>query len=109
MALSVGNVLCRRLVHESKPLERDKIKSLLQLMSEVGKESCELDTDETQHLFEKNLNYLNHIFPNSTYKKNENYIITKSDAKNLNVLSLLKLWFKYFMGSIIYCNIIGSA
>ncbi len=31
----------------------------------------------------KNLNYLNHIFPNSTYKKNENYIITKSDAKNL--------------------------
>lgn len=62
MALSVGNVLCRRLVHESKPLERDKIKSLLQLMSEVGKESCELDTDETQHLFEKNLNYLNRIF-----------------------------------------------
>ena len=62
MALSVGNVLCRKLVFESKPLERDCAKSLLNLMNEVGRESCSLESDETQHLFEKNLNYLNRIF-----------------------------------------------
>lgn len=62
MALSVGNVLCRRLVFESKSIERDVIKSLFNLMNEVGRESCSLESDETQHLFEKNVNYLNRIF-----------------------------------------------
>lgn len=62
MSLSVGNMLCRRLVLESRPMDRDTTKSLFNLMVEVGRESCSLESDETQHLFEKNLNYLNRIF-----------------------------------------------
>lgn len=62
IALSVGNILCRRLVLESKPLERDAAKYLSKIMTEVGSESCSLESDETRHLFDKNYNYLNRIF-----------------------------------------------
>lgn len=62
MALSLGNVLCRRIVYESKPVEKELTESLRQLMNDVGSDSCSLEKDETCHLFDKNLNYLTRIF-----------------------------------------------
>ena len=62
MAMSLGNVLCRRLVYESNPVDRELTESLRKLMPDVGTESCSLEADETGHLFDKNLTYLTRIF-----------------------------------------------
>lgn len=65
MALSLGNVICRHVVYQSKPVENEIKDFLHQLMIDEGSKDCALDEDETERLFEKNFNYLNRVFNHS--------------------------------------------
>lgn len=62
MALSLGNVICRHVIYDSKSVS-DEVKLFLRnLMIEEGSANCALEEDETSRLFEKNYNYLTRVF-----------------------------------------------
>ena len=65
MALSLGNVICRSVVYQSKPVEREMRDFLHDLMIAEGSDNCALEEDETGRLFEKNFSYLNRVFNHS--------------------------------------------
>lgn len=62
MALSLGNVLCRSIIHESRQIDSDMKDYLRSLMIEEGSANCSLEEDETGHLFDKNYSYLTRAF-----------------------------------------------
>lgn len=62
MAMSIANVLCRRVVLDHSSDYEDDARRLRKLMVDAGKEHCSLDDDETLHLFNKNFAYLERLF-----------------------------------------------
>lgn len=62
MAATMANVMCRRYMVDHTPVDDSTKRFLLKLMQEEGNNECELDKDETKHLFEKNYNYLTRVF-----------------------------------------------
>lgn len=62
MGVSLANVLCRSLVLDNRDIERDTVDQLRQLMIAEGRDTCSLDDDEINHIFDKNYNYLYRVF-----------------------------------------------
>ncbi len=62
MGVSLGNILCRRMVLEGNSLDRGTIDDLRSLMISEGTDSCALERDEISHMFEKNYSYLQRVF-----------------------------------------------
>lgn len=62
MALSIGNVLCRRLILDSARMDQEIADYLRNLMIDEGRDNCSLEEDETDSLFNKNYAYLNRVF-----------------------------------------------
>lgn len=62
MAISIGNVACRRQIYESRPVEIEIREYLRNLMIETGREQCALEDDETSRLFDKNFAYMTRVF-----------------------------------------------
>lgn len=65
MAMAIGNTLCRSIVLERSPLGADLRRALAEKIIEEGSESCSLDRDEAEGLFNKNYRYLEQIFNHS--------------------------------------------
>lgn len=65
MAISLGNVICRNLIYNSKNVEEETKRYLHDLMVEEGRSNCALEDDETTRLFEKNYSYLTRVFNHS--------------------------------------------
>lgn len=64
-AMAIGNLMCRRYVHQGKPISRELSTQLLRVVSEDGRDTCSLDDDEIQSLFTRNFNYLHRLFTHS--------------------------------------------
>lgn len=62
MALTIANIMCRRIVLSHSQMDAETRQALRQLIVEVGKESCQLEEDETSRLYDKNYTYLHRIF-----------------------------------------------
>lgn len=62
IAMLISNLLCRSLVHNRRSLSGELRDLLHTLASDEGKESCSLDQDEIDRLFDKNYNYLTRVF-----------------------------------------------
>ncbi len=62
MAAAIGNVMCRRYVLDRKQIDTSTKNFLLDLMIEEGRETCNLDEDETRRIFDKNYVYLTRVF-----------------------------------------------
>lgn len=62
MAMSLGNVMCRRMVLNGSSIDRETYNQLRQLMVEAGTENCSLEADETTRLFDRNFTYLQRVF-----------------------------------------------
>lgn len=62
MAAAMANVMCRRYVLENKRMDAETKQFLLDLMIEEGDRNCNLEEDETKHLFDKNYVYLTRVF-----------------------------------------------
>lgn len=65
MGMTIGNVLCRRLVHHRKPLTPELRDTLLKLFDQEGADACSLDHDEVLHLFNRSYDYLDRVFSHS--------------------------------------------
>lgn len=65
MAMSLGNVLCRHLVHDGHDVDDETVAYLSDVMKETAADHCSLDDDETTRLFNKNYAYLHRVFSHS--------------------------------------------
>ena len=62
IGMLMANLLCRYVVNGRHPLPDSLHDFLHDLAREEGKESCSLDDDEIDRLFDKNFSYLNRVF-----------------------------------------------
>ncbi len=62
IGMLMANLLCRHVVNGRHPLPDSLRDFLHDLAREEGKESCSLDDDEIDRLFDKNFSYLNRVF-----------------------------------------------
>lgn len=62
MGMLLGNVLCRSHVLNSMSFDNDTRKQLLELIEEEGRETCMLEDDEIESLFNRHYNYLSQVF-----------------------------------------------
>jgi len=61
-AMAIGNVLCRSMVLEQKPVTDECRRALHDYVMEEAKLSCSLEEDEAETLFERNYKYLSRVF-----------------------------------------------
>jgi hypothetical protein len=62
MGMLISNVLCRAYVLHKKQVDDKVRKALLKLVDEEGRETCSLESDEIERLFNKNYSYLYKVF-----------------------------------------------
>lgn len=62
ISMLIANVMCRHLVGQRHTVPDDIVELLRSLASGEGRDSCELDDDETERLFNKNYTYLQRVF-----------------------------------------------
>lgn len=62
IAMLMSNLLCRHMVNRRTALPPEMREMLHTLACDEGRESCSLDADEIDRLFDKNYNYLNRVF-----------------------------------------------
>lgn len=65
MGMALGNVLCRRYVLHKKPLDASDKAELLKCFEEEGRETCSLEPDEVDRMFDKSYSYLHKVFNHS--------------------------------------------
>ncbi len=61
-SMAIGNVLCRALVLEHEPLDNDRRDYLHDCIVKEAEESCSLEPDEAEALFNKRYTYFVRVF-----------------------------------------------
>ena len=64
-AMIMGNAICRAYIHRSNPLTADASRSLRDIIRNEGRETCTLDEDEADMLYNKTQRYLDRVFTHS--------------------------------------------
>lgn len=64
-AMVMGNVMCRSYVGAGRPLSSQSKAALRALIRDEAVNSCSLEEDETEHLFNRLIDYQNRIFSHS--------------------------------------------
>lgn len=62
IAMVTANLLCRYLVNRNTGLPDDVREALHDLAVEEGTDACQLEADEIDAIFDKNINYLTRVF-----------------------------------------------
>lgn len=65
MAMTISNVICRSLVLDKMPLRFEVKSALYNSVEAEAEDTCQLEKDEIQRLFDKNYNYLYRVFNHS--------------------------------------------
>ncbi|MEF9923584.1 MAG: hypothetical protein RSA66_10345 [Muribaculaceae bacterium] len=68
MGIVIANIMCRRMVGDDKSVENAIRKELFEALSQEGKDSCQLERDEIERLFDKSYSYLTQLFAHSQVK-----------------------------------------
>ncbi len=63
--LVLGNIACRRLVHERKPVDAGTRASMLELVAAPGLEDCALERDEVEAIFKHTMREMEEMFGNA--------------------------------------------
>lgn len=62
MGMLIGNILCRSYVLHREQVDDATRGELLSYLDEEGRETCSLESDEIERLFNKSYNYLHKVF-----------------------------------------------
>ncbi|MCC8118273.1 MAG: hypothetical protein LIP09_05935 [Bacteroidales bacterium] len=65
LALVLGNIVCRSMAQHHHYLSDDSRKEVYELVADEGRESCSLEKDEIDSLFDNTLQYLENIYSKS--------------------------------------------
>lgn len=94
MAMSISNVMCRRMVHDHKDIDAEMVDYLHDVMLETAMDQCSLENDETERLFNKNYNYLHRVFSHSGVAHVANdfarQLQTRRSLSRMDVMELLQ-------------------
>lgn len=92
IAMLMSNLLCRSVVNRHQDLPAELHDFLLDLAREEGHESCSLDDDEIERLFNKNYSYLNRVFTHRGVQSvAHDFASTLSQRRTLSRLDVLEL------------------
>ena len=92
IAMLMSNLLCRSVVNRRQELPSELHDFLLDLAREEGHESCSLDDDEIDRLFNKNYTYLNRVFTHRGVQSvAHDFASTLSQRRTLSRLDVLEL------------------
>lgn len=69
MGMLLGNVLCRSHVLNNSGIDSETRNRLLEIIEEEGRESCMLENDEIENLFNRHYNYLYQVFNHAGVKR----------------------------------------
>lgn len=61
-SMTLGNIACRRYVLGHRGISDDDIKPIREIVRAEGLDNCGLDTDESDHLLESCLSYVQRVF-----------------------------------------------
>ncbi len=62
VVMLLGNILCRNMIQNRLTVGSDLHEEIRRAVAEEGLNSCGLEADETDRLFQKDFNYLNRLF-----------------------------------------------
>ncbi|MBD5300073.1 MAG: hypothetical protein HDS17_01180 [Bacteroides sp.] len=92
IAMLMSNLLCRSVVNKRQALPNELHDFLLDLAREEGHESCSLDDDEIERLFNKNYSYLNRVFNHRGVQSvAHDFASTLGQRRTLSRLDVLEL------------------
>lgn len=68
MGIVIANVMCRRMVGDNKAIDNTIREELFEALALEGKDSCQLDNDEIERLFDKSYSCLTQLFAHHQVK-----------------------------------------
>ena len=99
LAMAIGNLLSRKLVHNLDVFNEDDERELKAIAINEGAESCGLERDEVNLIWEKDLNYLRKVFQHPSIQRvvqdmaseiQKRRIISRQEINE--ILSVLNRW-----------------
>lgn len=91
VGMLVGNVMCRHLVGRHAALPADVREALRSLAREEGAESCQLDEDEIDSIFEKAVRYMNRVFSHRGVQSvAHDFATTLAERRSMSRLDVLE-------------------
>ena len=92
LGMLMGNLLCRHIVNRQQALPQEFHDFLHDLAVEEGHESCSLENDEIDRLFNKNISYLNRVFSHRGVQSvAHDFATTLQQRRTLSRLDVLEL------------------
>lgn len=92
IAMVTANLLCRYLVNRRMGLPGDVLDTLRALAVEEGRDACQLDDDEIDAIFEKNLNYLTRVFSHrGVHSVAHDFASTLQSRRTLSRLDVIEI------------------
>lgn len=93
IGMLMSNLLCRHIVKDRRELPTEVREYVHNIAREEGHDSCSLDDDEIDRLFDKNYNYLNRVFTHrgvqSVAHDFASTLLQRRTLSRLDVLELL--------------------
>lgn len=92
IAMVTANLLCRYLVKRHAGLPDDVRRELHSLALDEGHDACQLDDDEIDAIFDKNLNYLTRVFSHrGVHSVAHDFASTLQSRRTLSRLDVLEI------------------
>lgn len=99
MGMVIANVMCRNYVYHRSSMDGAMRMKLLNLLKEEGRDTCSLEDDEIEQLFDKTYGYLHRLFNHhavqdiarefASYLKNNRRMSRSDVLEHLRALSML--------------------
>ena len=64
LGMTIADSMCRKMLHDNGVVDKKLRQSLLDAACEEGKLSCQLESDEVEHIFDKYFKYMLQTFKN---------------------------------------------
>lgn len=91
-SMVIANMLCRYLVNRRMYLPDELRQQLHDIVAEEGSESCSLEADEIERLFDKNYNYLTRVFSHRGVQSvAHDFVTTLGARRTLSRMDVLEL------------------
>lgn len=90
LVMLISNVMCRNMVQNRLTVNTELHKLIRSTALDEGRETCGLDEDEFERLFDKDFNYLNRLFSHYGVKNvAEDFARSISSRRNLSHMEIL--------------------
>ena len=94
LGMTIADAMCRKMLHDKGVVDKKLRKTLLDAACEEGRLSCQLESDEVEHIFDKYYQYMLQAFKNRNVHAVIGTMVKRLQAdrslSNCDVLELLR-------------------